>query len=186
MATQKNNVVTYGLSGKIGDLLVFRQRNGQTIVSKVSEQSKTVSEKQVTQRKRFQQAIVYSKVAVEQPETGERYKAAAKKQGLTAQNVAVADFFEAPSIEHINLTGYTGKAGDKIEVLVSDDFAVKTVRVQIINADGTMVEDGEAVPNGSVLWVYTATQNNQSLDGDKIVVSATDLPGNVTEEESSL
>ncbi|MDR1680090.1 MAG: hypothetical protein LBR81_10010 [Prevotellaceae bacterium] len=188
MATQKNNVVTHGLSGKIGDLLVFRQRSGQTVVSKVPEQTKkTGTEKQTAHRKRFQQAIIYARAAIEQPETGEQYKQAAKKQrGVTALNVAVADFFEAPNIEKVNLTSYTGKAGDKIEVQVSDDFAVKTVQVQILNADGTLVENGEAEQNGSVLWVYTATQNNENLDGDKIIVSVTDLPGNITQEENSL
>jgi hypothetical protein len=54
MAKSKNNVVTFGLSGKIGDLLVFRQRDGQTIVAKVPQQSGKVSEKQKMQRKRFQ------------------------------------------------------------------------------------------------------------------------------------
>jgi hypothetical protein len=33
MAKQRGNVVTHGLSGKIGGLLVFRQRAGQTIES---------------------------------------------------------------------------------------------------------------------------------------------------------
>jgi hypothetical protein len=56
MATSTNNVLTYGLSGKIGDLLIFRQKDGKTIVAKVPEQSKTASEKQKEQRKRFQQA----------------------------------------------------------------------------------------------------------------------------------
>ncbi|MDR1679715.1 MAG: hypothetical protein LBR81_08070 [Prevotellaceae bacterium] len=184
MATQKNNVVTHGLSGKIGDLLIFRQRSGKTVVAKVAEQSKTVSEKQLAQRKRFQQAIVYAKVAVEMPETGEQYKDAAKKRrGVTAMNVAVADFLSAPNVESIDLSNYSGKAGERIEVVVSDDFAVKTVQVQIINPDGTTVEEGEAVNSAGSLWTYTCTQENESLDGDKIVVSVTDLPGNVTKEE---
>ncbi len=187
MATQKNNVVTYGLSGKVGDLLVFRQRMGQTIVSKVPERAKTESQKQAAQRQRFQQAIVYAKAAVALPEIGEQYREAAKKRrGQTAINVAVADFFGAPNLENLDLTKYTGKAGDTIEVLVSDDFAVKSVQIQIVNADGTMVEDGAAVHSGGSLWVYTATQDNENLDGDKIMVSISDLPGNVTAEEQIL
>ena len=35
-------------------------------------------------------------------------------------------------------------------------------------------------------WVYTATQANASLDGDRIVISASDMPGNVTTEEKGL
>jgi hypothetical protein len=41
MAKQSGNVVTFGLSGKVGDLLIFRQVDGKTVVSKVPEQPKT-------------------------------------------------------------------------------------------------------------------------------------------------
>jgi hypothetical protein len=33
MAKSKNNAVTRGLSGKAGDLLVFRRRDGKTVVA---------------------------------------------------------------------------------------------------------------------------------------------------------
>ena len=40
MAKQGYNVVTHGTSGKIGDLLVFRQRDGKTIISKIPQKRK--------------------------------------------------------------------------------------------------------------------------------------------------
>jgi hypothetical protein len=184
MAKSKRNVITYGLSGKIGDLLVFRQVDGQTIVSKMPKQSTTVSEKQAAHRKRFQQAMVYATSAVESPETGELYKAAAKKR-QTPINVAVADFFNAPDIENIDLSEYAGNEGDKIRITVSDDFMVKYVRVKIFNADGSLVEEGEAVRDAGDLWIYTAVQNNENLSGDKIVIMASDLPGNTVSEEQT-
>jgi hypothetical protein len=187
MAKQKGNVVTHGLSGKIGDLLVFRQRDGKTIVSKMPEQSKTVSEKQKEQRKRFQQAVIYAKAVADGSETKELYDAAAgKKKGLTLYNVAVADFCNAPDIETVDLSKYTGAAGDTIQIVASDDFAVKSVHVRIGNADGSTVEQGYASQVAGNLWVYVATENNESLDGDKIEISASDLPGNITVEERSL
>jgi hypothetical protein len=76
MAKSKNNVVTYGLSGKIGDLLVFRQVDGKTVVSKIPTQSTSVSEKQQAHRKRFQQAVVYGNMAVRNSQTGALYWAA--------------------------------------------------------------------------------------------------------------
>jgi len=33
MAESKNNIITHGLSGKIGDLTVFSQRDGKTYKS---------------------------------------------------------------------------------------------------------------------------------------------------------
>ena len=182
MAKQKNNVVTYGLSGKIGDLLVFRQVDGKTVVSKVPQQSSTISDKQKEHRKRFQQAVIYAKTALASPETGELYKAGTKK-GLKPLNVAVADFFNAPDIELVDLSGYSGSEGEDIRINVSDDFMVKSVSVTIVNAEG-LVEEGEAQPVSDFLWIYTTKQNNGSPESSRITVSASDLPGNVTVKES--
>jgi hypothetical protein len=185
MAKQERNVVTYGLSGKIGDLLVFRQRNGKTIVSKIPAHSGSASEKQVAHRRRFQQAVIYAKAAVASPETEELYRAAAKK-GRYPFNVAVADFFNAPDIHHIDLSEYTGSAGEQMRITVSDDVAVKSVKVEIRNADGWLEEEGDAVQSAGGLWIYTAVQDNENLDGDKITVTVSDVPGNVTQEEREL
>jgi hypothetical protein len=64
MEKSKGNVKTFGLSGKIGNLLVFRQRAGQTIAAKLAEPSKKSSEKQEAHRKFFQQATISANVAV--------------------------------------------------------------------------------------------------------------------------
>jgi hypothetical protein len=184
MAKSKKNVITHGLSGKIGDLLVFRQVDGQTIVSQMPRKSSTTeSEKQAAHRKRFQQAVLYARIAIESPETGKLYKAAAAKSGKKAFNIAVADFFHAPDIETVDLSKYHGNAGDPIRIITRDDFAVKSVTVRIVNSDGSLHEEGEAVQSVSALWIYTAIRDNENLDGDKIIVTVSDLPGNVTEEE---
>jgi hypothetical protein len=187
MAKSKGNVVTHGLSGKIGDMLVFRQVNGQTIVSKIPEQSKFVSEKQLAQRLIFQQAVFYGRTVIIAPETKDLYATAAKKEkGKSAFNIAVADYCNAPNIDNVDLSEYTGNAGDKIRIIASDNFVVKSVNVRITNADGSLVEEGEAVQNLGNTWIFTATQVNENLEGDKIVVSASDLPGNVAQENFEL
>jgi hypothetical protein len=187
MAKSKNNVLTHGLSGKIGDLLVFRQVDGKTIVSKVPEHPKTVSDRQKEARSRFQQATVYAKMAIEAPETKELYGAKAKKQrGKSAYQVAVADFFNAPDIHTVDLSGYAGAVGDAIQIGVSDDMMVKSVHVQIHSGDGSLVEEGYAIYSAGPLWIYTATQPNESLSGARILITASDLPGNIASEEKSL
>ncbi|MDR1887285.1 MAG: hypothetical protein LBQ70_05150 [Prevotellaceae bacterium] len=188
MAKQKGNVVTHGLSGKIGDLLVFRQVDGKTVVSKIPEQSKTVSENQKKTRKRFQQAAIYAKAATaKSSESKEIYDAAAKKKKSIPYRVAVADFFNAPDIHHVDVSHYTGAPGDVIRIEVSDDTAVKSVKVTIINADGSLVEEGDAqVDVSGYVWKYTAVQTNDSLEGDKIVITASDFPENITREEQIL
>ncbi|MDR2563797.1 MAG: hypothetical protein LBC98_07625 [Prevotellaceae bacterium] len=181
MAISRNNVITFGLSGKVGDILVFRQKDGQTIVAKAPRQSGKLSEKQKEHRKRFQQAVIYAKAATESSETAELYKAVAAKRKQNPINVAVADFFNAPDIDHVDLSGYAGAAGELIIVGATDDFAVKSVHIKIVNADGT-VEEGAAVQNGA-RWHYTTIAENNSIETSKIVVSVSDIPGNLTEQE---
>ncbi|MDR0542677.1 MAG: hypothetical protein LBH19_10795 [Dysgonamonadaceae bacterium] len=186
MAKQTNNVVTHGLHGKIGDLLVFRQVNGKTIIAKMPQPSKKSSEKQQTQRKHFQEAIIYAKTAMADPAAKEAYRSSAPK-GLTAYNMAVADMLHAPSIENVDLSNYSGHAGDTIRIIIKDDFLVKEAKVTIINADGSPVEEGDATPDGSgLVWTFTATQDNENTAGDKIIITASDLPGNATQEEQVL
>lgn len=187
MAESKNNIITHGLSGKVGDLIVFSQRNGKTIVSRAPrEKTKEDTEKQKEHKRKFQRAILYAKVVMNDPDTKELYESKADRpKGITGHNVAVADLLNAPDIDSIDMSGYTGKVGDIIKIIALDDFEVKAVTVKIENADGSLVEDGEAVDNGAE-WVYTATVKNADLSGDKITVTATDNPANMTEKTQAL
>lgn len=187
MAESKNNIVTHGLSGKVGDILVFSQRNGKTIVSRAPRERTTEpSPRQKEQTVKFQQAVIYAKAAMQDDVKKEMYSAAANpEKGVSAYNVAVADLLNAPHIEEINLSNYNGNIGDTIIVRATDDFQVATVRVIINKADGSLVEQGNAVLEG-VLWVYTATVENSNLAGDKITIQATDIPDNLTEKTETL
>jgi spore germination protein GerM len=187
MAKSNRNVVTFGLSGKIGDLLIFRQKDGQTIVAKIPQTKNDPSEKQLAQRRQFQKAVLYAKAAVADREMAAQYAAKAKQKKRTPFLVAVADFLRAPDITHIDLTGYTGQVSDIILIEVSDDFAVKQVSVTITNADGLLLEHGNAVQSAvGYQWIYTATQANDNLDGDRIVIRAYDTAGNITDSEQHL
>lgn len=187
MAVSHNNIVTHGLSGMVGDMLVFRQRGGKTIVSNAPKASdKPPTDKQETIRTRFQQAIIYGKTAIADATTKEAYASQAK-EGQSAFNVAVADFFNAPSISHVDVSKYHGKPKDTIHVRVTDDFMVKGVHVKIENSDGSLVEEGDAVIDSNGLdYLYTATTDNKELAGDKITITATDTPDNVSVSETTL
>jgi len=180
MAESKKNLATEGLSGRVGNF-VFRRRKSddKVFVSRVPVQSEEEpSESQKVVHRKFQKAIVYGKSAISDPATQELYAAKAAG-GRSAFNVAVADFFNAPQIEEINLDNYTGQVGSTIAITVTDDFMVSEVHVKIENQDGTLVEEGEAQPgNTEFEWVYTGTVLNESLAGDKITVTAYDMPGN--------
>jgi hypothetical protein len=187
IAESKNNVLTQGLAGLVGDMIVFRNRGAKTFVStKPKARTGEPSDDQKQHQGRFQEAILYGKSAIADPQKKADY-AKAITGGETAYNVAVADFFHAPDIKDVDVSNYTGKVGDTLTIRATDDFNVKEVSVAIYNADGTEVEHGLAVlSTNGVDWVYTATAENASLDGDRIVISASDLPGNVTEETTNL
>ena len=188
MGESKNNLATEGLSGQVGNL-VFRRRkaDGKVFVSRqpaAFEGDPTSAQKAV--QSKFQQAIIYGKAATADPATKALY-ANKTTAGQSAFNVAVADFFNAPNIQEIDVTAYTGQIESTIRIRATDDFTVESVSVHIVNGEGSLVEDGNAIlqPNG-VDWLFTATKLNESLVGDKITVTASDIPHNNTVQEKTL
>lgn len=176
----------HGMSGKIGDLVVFRQRNGKTIASKVSRKKKGSSDRQVAVQEKFLRAVAYAKASLNDPNLKAIYQQRAIGD-ITPFNLAIADFFTAPVIADILSSGYAGAVGDRIEVQATDDTRVNTVHVGIYATGGTLIEEGAALLDDvTAQWVYTATQVNPTLAGSKIVAKATDLPGNITTMEKVL
>jgi len=187
MANSSNNIITRGLRGKIGGMLVFKQLEGKTVVGNVPIHSHSLpSDNQKKVKLKFQHAVIYALKVINDPDLkAEYYKG--RKPRQSAYNIAIADFFNAPKIESIDLTAYTGLAGQVIVVTATDDFKVKEVTVAIYNSDGTLVEKGNAVESTSnLLWTYTTTAANDHQLGDKIVVQASDIPGNMTESQQDL
>lgn len=185
---QDRNSIMRGSSGALGDELVFRQRAGKTIISlpPVFEPGEPTAKQQAV-REKFREAIRYTKIALSTPGVKEAYQAKAGA-GISAHNLAFADFFKAPVVTEIDISNYSGSPGDTIRVLATDDFKVQAVRVSILNAAGTVVEEGAAIaaPEGKDFWIYTATVANAAPAGGKVSVQASDLPGNVTTAEQAL
>lgn len=187
MARVGKNIVTQGLSGMIGGTIVFRQVGDQTIVGQAPvKQDRTPSEDEKAHRTKFGQAILYGKSAVADPTSKSMYQKQAD-DGQSAFNVAVADFMNAPDIDEVDVTNYTGEIGSTIRVRATDDFQVSRVYVKIEGEDGSMVEEGEALANTNGLdYLYTAKKKNVSLTGDKITIEVNDIPGNEAVKSQTL
>ena len=181
MASTENNYVTHGLRGQVGELFVFKTVNGKTIVTAPPRKSRhEPTEKQLKQQDLFQEAVIYGKTVMVTPELSAIYKTAVPEGGSVYQ-VALADFLKAPKIKEVDVSEYVGDPGNTIRIRAIDDFMVKKVVVTITNEDGSLVEEGEAVKQENGLdWLFTATVKNDSLTGNKIVIRAMDLPGNIT------
>jgi hypothetical protein len=181
MAISTDNVVMKGMKGMVGKMLVFRQRFGKTIATKIPVKTAAATDKQVQVQAKFRLAAIYAKAATKDPATMQAYKNAAQP-GQSAFNMALSDYFIAPEITEITTDAYNGTIGSKIRVTATDDFMVKSVDVKIAKADGTLIEEGAAVQDATneLYWWYTATQANASISGCKITATAKDLPANVT------
>lgn len=182
MAQSKNNVITHGLSGKVGNLVVFSQRKGKTIVSRVPRKKAGLTPNQIAHQEQFLFATGYAKAAIVDPVLKIGYELQAQLRGITPYNCAVGDYLTAPQITNVNKAHYFGIIGNKILIRAIDDFQVKSVFVRIEEADGTLVEEGPAAETLS-RWEYVATVLNTAMSGGKIIVKATDLPGNETVKE---
>ncbi|MFT3738135.1 MAG: hypothetical protein QM786_05215 [Breznakibacter sp.] len=181
MAKVGDNIVTTGLRGKLGNLIVFRNYGGKTIVSMAPKRKKTQrTETQEKYLQRFKEAVLYAQNAIADKVTKDAYQNSAQ-EGRSAYNVAVADFLNAPRINEIDVSHYNGRPGSYLQIHAIDDFMVKDVSVTIRNADGTEIENGMAIQQpGAIWWRYTATTVNPSLNGSIIIVRVSDLPGNLT------
>lgn len=182
MAKSKFNVITHGLSGLVGELLVFRQRANKTIVAnRPRPSSKPVKAISLENRARFTRASAYASGVMGDPILKAEYQLEAKI-GQSAFNVAFADYQKAPEFyEDVDITPYLGEPGNKLTISVIDDFRVQSVGVEIKKPDGSTLEQGAAVQADNQLdWIYTATVVNTELPGSRIIFTATDLPGNKT------
>lgn len=186
MAEVKKNPFTKGLSGAVGDYMVFRQVGNQTIVSTTPEHSGEVSDKQRVVRERFLMATIYAKSAIQDPVLKEQYEAkASQSKYRSGYHAAVADYLHAPVVQEIDIDSYTGSAGSKIRIRVYDVFKVQAVKVEIYKQDGSLLEQGQAEGDTNPLdWYYTTTVDNAQMAGTRIVIKAVDCPGNMTEKEA--
>ena len=187
MAKQRKNVVTHGLSGKVGDLLIFRRTSTGTVVAKTPVVSDKVSDAQKAHRRKFQRAVIYGQAALVDLALREGYEAAAQRKKRRPFNVAVADFLHAPDIETIDVSGYHRQPGDVIRIEATDDFMVKEVWMVISDHEGNVVEEGNAQPGTlNYEWTYTSTADNPNPTGDRIEVYASDIPGNSSKAEETI
>ena len=186
MANSERNVIVHGLSGKVGDLVIFSRRHGKTILGKIPLRTGKVSADQKAAREKFLKAVSYAKTSLRDPDIKALYAQKAGG-GVTPFNLAIGDFFTPPVIVDIITAAYNGTAGSKIEVHATDDTKVTGVNVSILAADGSVIEEGVAVEDAeSGFWFYTTTVLNASLSGSKITVAAKDLPGNSTLAEKTI
>lgn len=182
------NALTQGLSGKVSGLVFRQNANGTVSVGDAPRpSSKAPTAGALAQRQRFQQAAFYGRAVQADPAQQAAYATGVDANTNSPYTVAVADYLNAPDIRDVDFSAYRGAVGDVILIHATDDFAVARVHVHIQNPDGTLVEEGDALPDpDGYTYRYKATVKNTSLAGDKVTVSVYDNPGNETKQQKTL
>jgi hypothetical protein len=98
MAIVKRNSIMRGASGKLGDELVVRQRNGETVYCKPPRPYPPKTANQIANQERFKRANDFAKAAVKDPEKKAYYQSI-KKPRQTAFNAAFQDAYHKPEVE---------------------------------------------------------------------------------------
>lgn len=174
MAKVRSNVIVRGLSGSLGGLVFRHLRDGRTILcSKPDFSDRKFSPEQTAHQRRFRVAASYAQSAAKLEPLYAELAAGTLK---TAYNLALADWFHPPVIHEVSW-----QAG-VLRIAASDDVRVKRVRVKLEDAEGEIVEAGEAQPvegSSNQWWTYLP----QQLPAGKVLVEAEDLAGNVARGE---
>ena len=179
MAKIKFNSIVDEVSGGFGNL-VFRASNGKTIMANKPTMRAELSEDQAAHRIRFRRAVAYGRSVMANAEVRAIYDLVAEKKEIPVFALTVADFFNAPDIQDLDVLAYTGKVGDVIKIEAMDDFGVMSVHVSLAdNQTEAAIENGSAVETapGSGQWVYTATTAAPAGINVRVNVVATDRPG---------
>lgn len=183
MAKVKLNPVLEAMRGQVGDL-VFKHYGDEVFVGRKPDRSGLQpTEAQLEHQGRFRQAVLYGRLVMADPEKKVLYEKAAQASGKPLFSLTVADFFNAPAVDTVDLSAYSGAIGNEIVIQAHDDFEVTRVHVSINDAGGQAIESGSAVetPARSGRWVYTTTAAVAQGTEVRIAVTASDRPGGVGE-----
>lgn len=180
MAKVRLNPVVQQVRGRVGDL-VFRRHHNQTVVGQKADLAgREPTPSQAAQRERFRQATVYAKSVLADPERKVVYQTVAQTRKLGVFALSVGDYLNPPEVQAVDLSGYSGQAGESIRVTATDDVEVVGVQVHITDASGALVEEGQAVSQGGGTWIYTTTAQAPAGQAINVTATATDRPGNQT------
>jgi hypothetical protein len=181
MAKEKNNIFLRGLSGMLGNQFVIKRcKDGSTIITvkPTFSTNREFTDSQKKHQQVFKEATAYAKSA----KTAEVYLAKAEGTAKNAYNVAIADWFHKPEILKIDTNEWHGQAGQPILIEAQDDVQVKQVSVAICDEEGMVLEQGNAVSQNDLWWVYKTATTIPDGVSPQIKVIARDLPGNSTEK----
>lgn len=184
MSIIRENIMMEGVSGMLGDVVVFRQLRGKTIMANRPSKPRFQSALQRENRLRFRQATTFAKQAMKDPQKKEYYLAKARKLRLpNAYTAAITDYMRKPAVTAVK---HKGKDQGNIAIIANKEgFTLASVTVSMVNAEGTTLTTETAVLKDRLKneWIARLapdiwTHHNAGDGKCRIMVTATDHIGN--------
>ena len=190
MSRCNENMITRRNKGRFANV-VF-QRNG-IMRSRPDITNRVWSENQVVHLNRFQCAKEYARQALVNEEISAFYLGNLSRFKrnrsvfVGVYQLAIMDFMKPPVIRNVRLNNASFNNPGVIEISVYDDFTVTRVAVQLISADGIILEEGDAVEKVGLLECLYCVRDKSTLKpGNILRVRAWGYPGNFTENDFDL
>jgi hypothetical protein len=171
MAISKDNVITRGATGTFGRQIVFRQRNGKTVMCNRPKPYPPKTPTQLANQERFKRANDFAKQIIKDPVKKAFYKSIAKP-GQTAFNAAFQDAYHKPEVE-VSVQEQT------IAIKTKGKHRVERVKVAIQDASGTEKRTGFAILKVDI-WEFNL-ENIQ--EGESIRLWVYDVAGNIVQKK---
>lgn len=183
MAIVDKNSLLASVHGSVGNAVVVHQKRRIIFRNKpVVSPKKTRARR--THQTRFGRASKWASGMLKgAPDVAAVYTEAVRGTDWSAQQLAISDAMNPPTVEEVDLAAYTGRKGETIRVQANAgvngplSVPLKSVRVEIRNLAGAMLEQGTATAGGGA-WEYTAQAEISPTELVKIHVTVEDYPGN--------
>lgn len=182
-----NKLFIEGISGAVGDLVFYRDADGNLIAQRKGERTAPLSAKQRARNELFKLASAYGNRVKTDPALSAEYRLLCRGR-MRPYHAGLRDFMIPPTVTAIDLQAFSGQPGQLIRIVATDDSRVISVHVLIRHAtSGVILEQGPA--GLSVIvdeWLYTTTTVIPGGTPILVEVSADDRPGNRGEAKAPL
>lgn len=178
MANIHRHIVIRGLTDMLGEPFIYRRGPSREIMLLGKRMHADIQP--YAGRKSHQDLLREATSYANFAQSRDVYVDIARRTDVTAYNVALTDWFEGPRVLHIDVDAWTGMPGETIRVKARDNVKVAAVTVVIRDADGNLLETGEAVQSGAdrAWWSYTTQSRVPMQPFPAVEAIARDLPGN--------
>ena len=171
-----------GISGRVGNLVFRTTADARTYAQQAPARTKrpATPAQQQWRRGTFREAVAYGNAQKRDPAGVayyERFKAAGSFKSV--YSLALADYTKPPEVRAVEIANYRGQAGHLLRVQAHDPYGIVAVRVQVLDAAGQVLEEGEAAATGEDWWEYTTGQTHAPGMARQVRALAFDRPGNV-------